>query len=101
MLFRSLLDPDAPEATRSFLLNHAIADLLAPDPQGSRYSNSDPVTGQAAWFDLRVRLRRCGAPECKEADPQLAPLMPPPGMPRPPRRLGFGAQFRRAREASP
>ena len=23
-----------------------------------RYSNSDPITGQAAWFDLRVRIRK-------------------------------------------
>jgi len=25
-----------------------------------RWSNSDPVTGQAAWFDLRVRVERIG-----------------------------------------
>ena len=23
-----------------------------------RWSNSDPVTGQAAWFDLRVKVER-------------------------------------------
>jgi sulfite dehydrogenase (quinone) subunit SoeA len=94
----SMLDPDAPEATRGFLLNHAIADLLPPDAHGCRHSNSDPITGQAAWFDLRVRLRKCAADE--KADP-LSPLPPPPGCPRPPRRLSFGTQFRHAREALP
>jgi anaerobic selenocysteine-containing dehydrogenase len=50
------LDPRAPEATRGFLLNHLIPERL---PDGS--SNSDPVTGQAAWYDLRVRLERVPA----------------------------------------
>jgi anaerobic selenocysteine-containing dehydrogenase len=92
------LDHDAPEAMRGFLLNHAIADLLPPDAQGRRHSNSDPVTGQAAWFDLRVRLRKCAAAETGETAPLLPPLAAPPGMAPSPRRLGFGAQFRRARK---
>ena len=46
------LAPDAPEGRRGFLLNHLIGDLT---PDGDRV-NADPVTGQAAWFDLRVRL---------------------------------------------
>ncbi|MEM8872607.1 MAG: molybdopterin oxidoreductase family protein, partial [Pseudomonadota bacterium] len=50
------LDPDAPEATRGFLLNHLIHELLPPKGDGLRWSNSDPVTGQAAWYDLRVRI---------------------------------------------
>jgi anaerobic selenocysteine-containing dehydrogenase len=53
------LAPDAPESQRGFLLNHAISELLPLDDRGQRRSNSDPVTGQAAWFDLRVRLVRC------------------------------------------
>ncbi|MCC6008674.1 MAG: molybdopterin oxidoreductase family protein [Rhodobacteraceae bacterium] len=52
------LSEDAPEATRGFLLNHIIHELLPPRGDGLRWSNSDPVTGQAAWFDLRVRLER-------------------------------------------
>ena len=36
-----------------------IGDLLPADANGKRYSNSDPVTGQAAWFDLRVRIVKC------------------------------------------
>ena len=38
------LSREASEVTRSFLLNHLIAE------------QSDPVTGQAAWFDLRVKV---------------------------------------------
>jgi len=51
------LSADAPEYTKGFLLNHVIDDLLPPR-DGYRYANADPVTGQAAWFDLRVRLSR-------------------------------------------
>ncbi|MFN5996531.1 MAG: molybdopterin-dependent oxidoreductase [Paracoccaceae bacterium] len=51
------LDADAPEATTGFLLNHLISELL-PNRDGVRLSNSDPVTGQAAWFDQRVRVDR-------------------------------------------
>jgi anaerobic selenocysteine-containing dehydrogenase len=61
------LDKDAPEATEGFLLNHLISDLLPPKGDGMRYSNSDPVTGQAAWFDLRVRVEKVEAPA--EAQP--------------------------------
>jgi anaerobic selenocysteine-containing dehydrogenase len=94
----AMLDHDAPEAVRGFLLNHAIADLLPPDAQGRRCSNSDPITGQAAWFDLRVRLRKCDAAELCQSAPQLPPLAAPPGTAPNPRWLSFGAQFRRARE---
>jgi len=61
------LDPAAPEATKGFLLNHLIHELLPPRGDGLRWSNSDPVTGQAAWFDLRVRIER--APEGGPTDP--------------------------------
>jgi sulfite dehydrogenase (quinone) subunit SoeA len=52
------LPADAPEAEEGFLLNHLIAELL---PDG-KFSNSDPVTGQAAWYDLRIRLRKAEEP---------------------------------------
>jgi anaerobic selenocysteine-containing dehydrogenase len=48
------LGRNAPEFVDGFLLNDLIGER-APD---GRYSNADPVTGQAAWFDLRVRLER-------------------------------------------
>ncbi|MEK8090418.1 molybdopterin oxidoreductase family protein [Thermithiobacillus plumbiphilus] len=50
------LKDTAPEATRGFLMNHLISELL-PAKQGERrLTNSDPVTGQAAWYDLRVKV---------------------------------------------
>jgi anaerobic selenocysteine-containing dehydrogenase len=52
------LAPDAPEAKKGFLLNHLISELLPEREGGYRYSNSDPVTGQAAWYDLRVRVEK-------------------------------------------
>jgi sulfite dehydrogenase (quinone) subunit SoeA len=52
------LDKGAPEANRGFLLNHLIGELLPEQGDGHRWANSDPVTGQAAWFDLRVRIER-------------------------------------------
>ncbi len=48
------LSEDAPEATRGFLLNHLIPDR----DSGGKSSNSDPITGQAAWFDLRIRISK-------------------------------------------
>ena len=52
------LDKNAPEFKKGFLLNHLISELLPAKNNGMRYSNSDPITGQAAWFDLRVRIRK-------------------------------------------
>jgi anaerobic selenocysteine-containing dehydrogenase len=92
------LDSDAPEVTRGFLLNHAICEALPADPAGRRRPNADPITGQAAWFDLRVRLRKCAASEVHETEPQFAPLASPAGGSANPRWLSFGAQFRRGRE---
>ncbi len=57
------LADDASEATAGFLLNHLISEYL-PGMRGERrLTNSDPVTGQAAWFDLRVRVTRCAPGE--------------------------------------
>ncbi|MCS0496899.1 molybdopterin oxidoreductase family protein [Ancylobacter sp. MQZ15Z-1] len=90
------LKDDAGESNRGFLLNHAIGDLLPPDVAGKRYSNSDPVTGQAAWFDLRVRLRRCAPAEFGFTQPAFERLPLPPSIPPAPQTLSFGAQFRKA-----
>ena len=57
------LEPDAPEATRGFLLNHLITELLPEREGGYRFSNSDPITGQAAWYDLRVRIEKAAPAE--------------------------------------
>ncbi len=57
------LDGRAPEANEGFLLNHVIHELLPPKGDGLRWSNSDPITGQAAWFDLRVKVEKVAAPD--------------------------------------
>ncbi|SEO21041.1 Anaerobic selenocysteine-containing dehydrogenase [Salinihabitans flavidus] len=72
------LSDDAPEATRGFLLNHLIHELLPPKGDGLRWSNSDPVTGQAAWFDLRVKIERVPTPP-PEAQPVFDPIRSPVG----------------------
>ena len=46
------------KSKKGFLLNHLISELLPEREGGYRYSNSDPVTGQAAWYDLRVRVEK-------------------------------------------
>ncbi len=84
------LDADAPEATTGFLLNHLISELL-PDKaehEGHRLSNSDPVTGQAAWFDCRVRVERVAAEDHARgtSEPGF------PQLPDPPRAGGGRAQ---------
>jgi sulfite dehydrogenase (quinone) subunit SoeA len=56
------LDETAPEATKGFLLNHLIHELLPPKGDGLRWSNSDPITGQAAWFDLKVKIEKALPP---------------------------------------
>ena len=71
------LDENAPEATRGFLLNHLIHELLPAKGDGLRWANSDPITGQAAWFDLKVRIEKAKAPA--ESQPAMAPIKSPVG----------------------
>ncbi|WP_420862417.1 molybdopterin oxidoreductase family protein [Algirhabdus cladophorae] len=71
------LDKDAPEATKGFLLNHLIHELMPPKGDGLRWSNSDPITGQAAWFDLKVKIERADAPT--ESQPRFDPIKSPVG----------------------
>ena len=59
---------NAPEAEKGFLLNHLISDIT---PRGD-YANADPVTGQAAWFDLRVSIRK--ADTAGISAPQFLPI---------------------------
>lgn len=68
------LDADANESQKGFLLNHLISEELPPLPDGRRLSNSDPITGQAAWYDVRVSIRKAEADEPKHSWPQFAPL---------------------------
>ena len=72
------LAPDAPEAKKGFLLNHLISELLPPRGE-RRFSNSDPITGQAAWFDLRVSIEKCEPGE-EVTEPQFPDLPLPAGL---------------------
>ena len=74
------LAPDANESQQGFLLNHLISEELPANPDGSRYSNSDPVTGQAAWYDVRVRIYPAGADEPQQTSPQFEVMQKYPGM---------------------
>jgi anaerobic selenocysteine-containing dehydrogenase len=67
------LNATAPEGEKGFLLNHLISDLLPEREGGYRYSNSDPVTGQAAWFDLKVRIAK-SADQAAQSSPQFEVL---------------------------
>jgi len=67
------LAKDAPEGAKGFLINHLISDRT---PKGD-YANADPVTGQAAWFDLRVRICKADADTTSDeiaSKPQFATL---------------------------
>jgi anaerobic selenocysteine-containing dehydrogenase len=86
------LAPGANEADLGFLLNHLISDELPQpfaagtaagsegSPGGGRISNSDPVTGQAGWYDVRVRIYKAGADEARQSSPQVAAVASLPGM---------------------
>jgi anaerobic selenocysteine-containing dehydrogenase len=87
------LDPNAPEATKGFLLNHVISELL-PDRGGYRYANADPITGQAAWYDLRIRIEKAASDQPgTESEPSFAPMTPVATVPRGGDPLRFGADF--------
>ena len=58
------LDKNASEATHGFLLNHLISESLPKAAgEGVSLTNSDPITGQAAWYDLKVKISKAAAGE--------------------------------------
>jgi anaerobic selenocysteine-containing dehydrogenase len=74
------LTADANESQRGFLLNHLISEVLPPSSAGPAISNSDPITGQAAWYDVRVRIYKAHEGEAQQTFPQFAAMHPLPGM---------------------
>ncbi|HPY42082.1 MAG TPA: molybdopterin dinucleotide binding domain-containing protein, partial [Thiolinea sp.] len=58
------LDEKANESNDGFLMNHLISELL-PVKQDAldNVTNSDPITGQAAWYDLKVKVYPAAAGE--------------------------------------
>ncbi|QAZ40329.1 formate dehydrogenase [Methylibium sp. Pch-M] len=76
------LAPGADESRKGFLLNHLISEelpLRGPDGAAGTVSNSDPITGQAGWYDVRVRIRPAEPEEPAETFPQVKATPAPPG----------------------
>src|SRR5262249_53010803 len=89
----------SPEFTRGFLLNHLIGDLLPGEPDSSPGANADPITGQAAWYDLRVRVEKAPAAEAGVSAPSFATLRHPRSLPPVPDIVRYGGEApRRAAE---
>lgn len=85
------LDENAPEAKKGFLLNHLIHELLPPKGDGLRWSNSDPVTGQAAWYDLRVKIEKAPPQPDGNSQPHMPAQKSPVG--KGPESLKYGEEF--------
>jgi len=84
------LAPDSPEFRKGFLLNHLISELLPLDG-GYSYANADPITGQAAWYDLRVRIDRVPRGEGDITIPSFKMLEHPASLGHPPGILRYFA----------
>jgi len=85
------LDAKAPEATGGFLMNHLIGELLPQAAGQDAHPNADPITGQAAWYDLRVNITPAAVGEtgvwpCPEALHAL------PGQMQSPKRVRYHAK---------
>jgi len=77
------LESDANESRKGFLLNHLISEELPPvegSDEGDHISNSDPVTGQAGWYDVRVKVYKAEDDE-SVSWPQFSPMKAVPGTP--------------------
>ena len=79
-------DPELISMTRRFwiglaltapLLVFMIGDMLPGDAE----PNADPITGQAAWYDLRVRVEKAAAAEAGRSAPDFTLPRPPPSLP--------------------
>ena len=84
------LSEQAEESQKGFLLNHLIDELLPEQGSGYRYASSDPVTGQAAWYDLRVRIEKADG-ESVQSEPRFSTLRLP-GLPERPAVSRYGAK---------
>ena len=85
------LSVDSPEFTKGFLLNHLIGDLL-PAKDGDDWANADPITGQAAWYDLRVRIEKVARAEAGHSAPGFTALRRPRSLAAAPETLRYGAR---------
>jgi hypothetical protein len=72
-------------------MNHLIDELLPSRGDGMRWSNSDPITGQAAWYDLLVRIEKAGPPA--RSEPRFAEIDEPGGVSEKPAVLSYGREW--------
>ena len=82
------LNKDANESKDAFLMNHLISELLPPKASFADITNSDPITGQAAWYDLCVKITPAAADETG-AWPEFDEVKPLPGQPKSPTNLSY------------
>ena len=68
------LNKESPEFRKGFLLNHLISALLPEKEGGFHYSNSDPITGQAAWYDLKVHIQKAKPSNNQRSEPYFLPI---------------------------
>jgi anaerobic selenocysteine-containing dehydrogenase len=73
------LSDDANESQRGFLLNHLIREELPGTGGAPGLSNSDPITGQAAWYDVRVRISAAMPGDAAQTWPQFKSVPAAPG----------------------
>jgi hypothetical protein len=90
----------SPESTRGFLLNHLITEML-PETDAGAGMNADPITGQAAWYDLRVRVEKVLPAEAGHSAPRFPALPRPPSLVTPPDILRYGSGAAVPREGAP
>ena len=57
------IEPGGSESTHGFLLNHLISEQLPTKAGERKLTNSDPITGQAAWYDLKVDVTKAAEGE--------------------------------------
>jgi anaerobic selenocysteine-containing dehydrogenase len=76
------LTADANESNKGFLLNHVISEELPLNNQKQRFSNSDPITGQAAWYDVRVRVYKAEDQTTLMTLPQFETMQAQPNAPK-------------------
>jgi anaerobic selenocysteine-containing dehydrogenase len=72
------LTDKADESEKGFLLNHLISEELT-SANGGKVSNADPITGQAGWYDVRVRIRAAAKDEAAQSWPQFSSTPALPG----------------------
>jgi anaerobic selenocysteine-containing dehydrogenase len=94
------LSQKANESQKGFLLNHVISEELPPCESGDHMSNSDPITGQAAWYDVRVKVYKADDKEPDITSPQFKPMKHYPGMDKKRGRVQayFAGKFMRGRK---